>query len=94
MKTIWPEQFTALKEVAEVPIKKAVVPVKAAKVKSQLESVCGPARAAPDLGQHSSQRMQPSPACPEPPKTADPVTASTALPERRKLPPPPTGNVT
>ena len=52
LKTIWPDEYGALKEVAEIPIKKAAaVPEK--KVKSQSGSVCGPAaaRAGTDLGQ-------------------------------------------
>ena len=81
LKTLWPEQYAALKDVAEVPIRKAAVTVvKKAKVKSQSGSVYRPvvARASADLGQQFST----------------PVTAGAALPERRKLPPPPTGVVT
>ena len=35
LKTIWPKEYGALKEVAEVPVKKATVPV----AKSQFQSV-------------------------------------------------------
>ena len=43
LKNIWPEQFKALKDVAEVPIMKVAVPVgKPALVKSQSGSVCEP----------------------------------------------------
>ena len=53
LKTLWPEQYAALKDVAEVSIRKAAVPVvKKARVKSQSGSVFKPvvARANTDLG--------------------------------------------
>ena len=81
LKDIWPEQFKALKDVAEVPIKKVAVPVgKPAKVKSQSGSVYKPAaaRASLDLGQQRTVCPTPAVAV-----TVDPVTtANTALPER------------
>ena len=88
LKTIWPEQYGALKEVAEVPIRKiAAVPVVKMRVKSQLGSVVDPvaARANTDLGQQFSGVFA---------EAGSDVTAGAVLPERRKLPPPPTGAVT
>ena len=41
LKSIWPEEYGALKEVAEIPIQKAMaVPEK--QLRSQSGSVCGP----------------------------------------------------
>ena len=52
LRTIWPEEYGALEEVAEVPVKKATVPVvPEAKVKSQSGSVRGPVRARAALPQ-------------------------------------------
>ena len=85
LRTIWPDQYGALKDVAEIPIKKAAA-VPEVKVKSQLGSVVDPvaARADPDLRQREVVAHD-----------GDVTTAAgTALPQRRKLPPPPTGAVT
>ena len=85
LRTIWPEQYGALKVVAEIPIKKAVA-VPEVRVKSQLGSVVDPvtARADPDLRQREVVAHD-----------GDVTTAAgTVLPQRRKLPPPPTGAVT
>ena len=85
LRTIWPEEYVALKEVAEIPIKKAAA-VPEVEVKSQLGSVDPVAAADPDLRQQFSEVVAHD----------DDVTtaAGTALPQRRKLPPPPTGAVT
>ena len=95
LKTIWPDEYGALKEVAEIPVKKATVPVK-----SQSRSVAGA-----DLPQR--QRVSPEPAVPRalpdhsqqqrvgPAPTNDMTAAGQQqVPPRRQAPPLPAGNIT
>ena len=107
LSTIWPKEYGALKDVAEVPVKKMVVPAPKSQFrsapipKSQSKSaapvVVSPPRVCPSQTQPRdvTDLSQDNTSCPAPLTADDDVTAvDQSIPPRRQAPPVPAGVIT